>query len=363
MQLSHKRAKLSPMLCRAKVLLLVMSAILIFANLFLLSSTRDLTRSYSEQKSQGTWFLFQLTKEFSELTAISQYSRENPDYTEQVKLKYELTWSRFDLLLNNREADTFASLPGTRPFFQSMFNDFKMVEPRLDLIDNEFYAREVSNKLSKIYWSMIQYVNTNFRVNSPLFQEQLDTAKLLNKIQFTLLLLLCFCAGLAGFIIHQEAKYHRQLSLTDTLTKVKSRLAMFNELNKQIEEQNEFYLFLLDLNGFKRINDEYGHQAGDKALTQVATRLSKLGMPCYRIGGDEFALMTHNRDLDASWQQIEACFKSEVSIGHQKTAKLSTSIGVARFPTDADQLTQLISIADANMYKMKFANQNKSLVV
>ncbi|KOO10007.1 diguanylate cyclase, partial [Vibrio xuii] len=102
---------------------------------------------------------------------------------------------------------------------------------------------------------------------------------------------------------------------------------------------------------------------GDKALTQVATRLYKLGMPCYRIGGDEFALMAHNRDLDASWQQIEACFKSEVNVGHQKTAKLSTSIGVARFPTDADQLTQLISIADANMYKMKFANQNKSLVV
>ncbi|UUM33079.1 GGDEF domain-containing protein [Vibrio japonicus] len=360
-RLKRKAINFHSFLYSAKALLLVLSVMLIFANLHLLSSTKDLVKSYSEQQSQARWFLFQLTKEFSELNAVSQYSEKNDDYKQRVKLKYELTWSRFDLLLNNREADTFTSLPGTRSFFHSIFDDFKSLEPKLDLIDNEYYAQEVSASLTSIYLAMIQYVNNNFRMESPLFKGQLEKTKVLNKLQIAMLLILFFCFGLTSFIFHKEARYHRKLSRTDSLTKVKNRLAMFHDLNTRIERNQKFSLFMLDLDGFKQINDNYGHQAGDRALAQIAQRISNLGLPCYRMGGDEFAIAARSQNCEDDLAQINSCFIEHVDIGEKQMVQLSTSIGVAHFPSDAKELTQLISIADGNMYEMKFLREGKLL--
>lgn len=116
---------------------------------------------------------------------------------------------------------------------------------------------------------------------------------------------------------------------------------------------------MLDLNGFKQINDKYGHQAGDRALEQVANRLSNLGMPCYRIGGDEFAIAARSQNFENDLVQIKSCFIERIEIGNKQTARLSTSIGVAHFPSDAKELTQLISVADENMYRMKFSRARK----
>lgn len=354
MENSPLRANLSPILNRAKVLLLIMSAALIIANLYFLSSTRQLADSYSARQNQATWFLFQLTKEFSELTSITPFAAEDEEYRKRTLLKYELTWSRFDLLLNSKEADTFIKLPGAKSFFEDLFNQYKALEPKLELIDQPVYATDVGSEFSHLYMKMIQYVNTNFRVQSPLYREQRNQAQSLHHTQLVLLILLFICAGLAGYIIHLEAKYHRSLSLTDSLTKVCNRLALFNDLNEHITRQTSFSLFLLDLNGFKQINDQFGHQAGDKALVEIAKRLSSLGLPCYRIGGDEFALLSFRLgEIESTWLDIEACFSQSINVLERKSAHLSTSIGVAKFPSQGKNATDLLAVADKNMYSHK----------
>ncbi|WP_159650842.1 GGDEF domain-containing protein [Vibrio atypicus] len=358
MGIRARRHNLSPLLARAKALLLMMSVILIVANLYFLSSTRQLAESYSARQNQATWFLFQLTKEFSELTAITPFAASNKNHHEKTLLKYELTWSRFDLLLNSREADTFINLPGARTFFSTLFINFQALESQLTSINDPTQAKLLSQQLSNLYLGMIQYINTNFRIQSPLYRDQMMQAQMLHQSQIALLLLLALCASLAGYIIHIEAKHHRQLSLTDSLTKVNNRLALFIDLERFVEHDKEFTLYLLDLNGFKQINDKYGHQAGDKALKEIARRLLSLKLPCYRIGGDEFALI----ELDSMyrkpiWQEIEACFDHRVEITDKNRALLSTSIGVASYPKDTNQINQLISIADKNMYRMKFKRE------
>tara|TARA_Y100001956_G_scaffold82110_1_gene101782 strand:- start:2641 stop:3753 length:1113 start_codon:yes stop_codon:yes gene_type:complete len=354
-----KRSNLSPILSRAKFLLLVMSVILIVANLYLLSATRHLADSYSARQNQATWFLFQLTKEFSELSAIVPFSAKSEAYRNQTLLKYELTWSRFDLLLNSREADTFIRLPGAKTFFETLFNNFKQLEHELELLEQPYYADNVSKRVSSLYMAMIQYINTNFRIQSPLYREQMKQAEMLHSAQIALLVLLAISASLAGYIIHLEAKHHRVLSLTDSLTKIRNRLALFNDLNKHLLEQKPFTIYLLDLNGFKQINDKHGHQAGDKALKEIAKRLSTVGLPCYRIGGDEFALIEFkgaSRDMVCA--QINHCFIERIQIDREQFATLATSIGVASYPKDALQISQLISIADGEMYRMKFGSKN-----
>lgn len=352
---SQNRSELSPLLARAKFLLLVMSVVLIVANLYLLSATRHLADSYSARQNQATWFLFQLTKEFSELTAITPFSAENEVYREQTLLKYELTWSRFDLLLNSRESDTFIRLPGAKTFFETLFNNFKQLEPKLELIDQPYYADDVSKRISSLYMAMIQYINTNFRIQSPLYREQMKQAETLFSVQIALLVLLAISASLVGYIIHREAQHHRELSLTDSLTKIRNRLALFNDMQQHLIEQQPFTLYLLDLNGFKQINDKHGHQAGDKALQSIAQRLTRLGFPCYRIGGDEFALLDLKRiNKQRVFDKIYSCFNESIQINDDQNARLSTSIGIASYPQDALHISQLISIADADMYEMKF---------
>ncbi len=346
---------ISPLLSRAKFLLLVLSVVLIVANLYLLTATRHLADSYSARQNQATWFLFQLTKEFSELSAITPFSPQSPEYQNQTLLKYELTWSRFDLLLNSKEADSFIRLPGAKSFFETLFTNFKQLEPDLELIDHSYYADKVGQRISNLYMSMIQYINTNFRIQSPLYQEQMKQAEMLHHAQVALLILLIISATLAGYIIHLEAKHHRALSLTDSLTKIRNRLALFNDLNKHLLEQKRFTIYLLDLNGFKQVNDKHGHQAGDKVLKEVAERLRQLRLPCYRIGGDEFALLDFGGSKsDVILARINSCFGQKISIDNDNEALLTTSIGTATYPQDAIQINQLISIADSEMYRMKF---------
>ncbi|RTZ18195.1 GGDEF domain-containing protein [Vibrio aquaticus] len=344
------------LLVKAKYLLLILSAIVVAANLYFLNSTRTHAESYTEQQNQATWFLFQLTKEFSELKTITPFSADSETYRARTLLKYELTWSRFDLLLTSQEADTFIALPGARNYFQSLFNQFKSLEPQLEQIHTKQGAERLGQEFSVLFQSMIEYVNTNFRVKSPLYQTQMDAAKSLHNTQLISLMLLVVCIVLAMFILHKEAVYHKILSRTDSLTGIGNRLAMFYDLNKKLSQKQPFTLYLLDLNGFKQINDRYGHLAGDQVLRTITGRLNELRLECYRIGGDEFAVISGQTEADAINQTIDLIHDSgfkPVMLKDDTYLDITTSIGIACYPQDSNQVAELLKKADLSMYSDK----------
>ncbi|MEZ8100675.1 GGDEF domain-containing protein [Vibrio bivalvicida] len=348
----------STLLKRAKYLLLLLSVVLIAANLFFLSATRQHAQSYSEQQNQATWFLLQLTKEFTELKAAMPFSTNNNEYLDNTLLKYELTWSRFDLLLTSDAADSFISLPGAREFFTTLFTHFQSLEPKLEQLNSQQQADALSVELDALYHSMIEYVNTNFRVKSPLYEYQQQAAKNLNQIQLTSLLLLIVCVVLVTFILHKESEYHRQQSLTDSLTGIANRLALFNDLKWRIHNDYPFHLFLLDLNDFKEVNDQYGHQAGDKVLKAFAERLSCLDAICYRIGGDEFAVISDKVDeneIASITNDIHHKMRASIIVTDGTAIHMSSSVGSAHFPEDAEESNELMLIADSRMYLEKHA--------
>lgn len=265
----------SSLLNKAKYLLLLLSVIVVAANLYFLNSTRQHAQSYSEQQNQATWFLFQLSKELSELTAITPFYEDKESYHERITLKYELTWSRFDLLLTSREADTFIILPGAKEYFQTLFNQFKALEAQLIHLDSKSDAQRLGQEFNSLYMSMIRFVNNNFRVKSPLYQTQMQTARDLNQIQLVLFFLLVICIALVMFILQKESEFHKEQSLTDSLTGIANRLSLFTDLDHHTHDEQPFTVFLLDLNGFKEVNDQYGHQAGDKVLQAFGKRLKR----------------------------------------------------------------------------------------
>lgn len=151
----------------------------------------------------------------------------------------------------------------------------------------------------------------------------------------------------------------------DSLTGLPNR-AM---LQKKIEEcilKNEntkesFALCFIDLNKFKRVNDEHGHHVGDMLLKHVGDILTNIIRECdtiARIGGDEFVILFEHLEsteyLESTLKRIEEISKKTPLLYNEDlTIPLSFSFGVSIYPKDGEDIESLLSSADEKMYKNK----------
>lgn len=150
------------------------------------------------------------------------------------------------------------------------------------------------------------------------------------------------------------------------LTKERLTLALLNAKR----EQSGVAVMFMDLDGFKLVNDSYGHGAGDQVLVQVAKRLTKVfrdSDTVGRIGGDEFLiclpnLLTCQSALKLAQKVIDGVvepFQVEADDGNQYQVKLSASIGIAFYPGCSTEADKLIQIADKKMYQAKKLGKNQ----
>lgn len=149
------------------------------------------------------------------------------------------------------------------------------------------------------------------------------------------------------------------LANADMLTGIPNRRAIFEEIDRLIEQRTPFWLGVFDLDGFKGVNDVYGHSMGDRLLRACVARATQLhfeGAMIGRIGGDEFAVvLTGNikesevRTLATSWlKAITAPYiidNQELSVG--------ASAGFSHYPNLGTASTQLYEQADFAVYKAK----------
>lgn len=152
----------------------------------------------------------------------------------------------------------------------------------------------------------------------------------------------------------------------DKLTQVANRESLFAQINylqKQALEQpgrsEGFTLLFVDLDRFKSINDNHGHDAGDKALVIIAARLRSAIRDTdevARYGGDEFVLLlkdTRNSiDINNMVEKICSVVEQPIAID-DVIVSVGVSIGWASFPEDGDDYVRLIKIADSRMYNRK----------
>lgn len=158
-----------------------------------------------------------------------------------------------------------------------------------------------------------------------------------------------------------------KLALHDNLTGLPNRMLLDDRIVRAIQEVKEggdcFILMFIDLDGFKPVNDAFGHHVGDQLLQQVAARLRD-GLASRhtlaRIGGDEFALLQLLDSLDdaaavAAYQVSRLAVPFAVE-GHDLL--VSASIGVAVYPGNGEDQHELLMNADAAMYHAKAAGKN-----
>jgi diguanylate cyclase (GGDEF)-like protein/PAS domain S-box-containing protein len=159
------------------------------------------------------------------------------------------------------------------------------------------------------------------------------------------------------------------LAYRDPLTGLANRTSLAPALEQAVERARRRGVRLagafIDLDGFKQINDLYGHDAGDRCLIEVARRLRstvRASDVVARLGGDEFFVLLEEVLDEGAVESVirkllaEAVRPYELSDG--ALARLSASIGVSLFPDHATDATTLIKLADTAMYSAKQAGKN-----
>lgn len=151
---------------------------------------------------------------------------------------------------------------------------------------------------------------------------------------------------------------YRHLAYHDQLTGLLNRYGFNDYLIEQCHKEQPFYLFLVDLDAFKLVNNNLGHSAGDEVLIEIARRfvmhLPDNYQTC-RFGGDEFIVVVPKQQDSQSVDAISQIILDIVSEPIEKidSIQITASIGAANYPLDAKEPTDLIMYADTAMHKAK----------
>jgi diguanylate cyclase (GGDEF)-like protein len=170
---------------------------------------------------------------------------------------------------------------------------------------------------------------------------------------------------LAGATIQRMRAQRRldQLAFFDALTKLPNRVLLLDRLERVLAEAERygraFAIHFLDLDGFKDVNDTFGHAAGDAVLVEVAVRLRSAvreSDTVSRIGGDEFVVLQSQiedpGDAERLADRLRASFEVPIGFG-ERQVRIGTSIGTSRFPRDGREVHTLMVRADQELYRAK----------
>ena len=173
-------------------------------------------------------------------------------------------------------------------------------------------------------------------------------------------------AHLAALDAHRERDALHSLAHTDPLTGLPNRRGLYAELASSLQRCTPHHLvavYLLDLDGFKPVNDQHGHDVGDELLVAVAQRLRghlRESDVVARLGGDEFVVMTPllkqpEQAHDLGMKLLDA-FRSPFALGNRQVW-VGLTIGYALAPHDGSDAMGLLRLADAAMYSGKQAGK------
>jgi len=167
---------------------------------------------------------------------------------------------------------------------------------------------------------------------------------------------------------HQSSETIRVHAYYDTLTGLPNRFLALDRLSQMLNEaernNEKFAVLFLDLDDFKKVNDSLGHEVGDKLLIEAAIRLKNIVRKedtVGRLGGDEFILLlrglTAEHNVLSITENLLRSFRNPFKIDERELI-LTLSIGIAMFPENGKDTSELLRNADTAMYKAKSLGRN-----
>ena len=174
-------------------------------------------------------------------------------------------------------------------------------------------------------------------------------------------------------VIHSKALLEklRDSSLKDALTGLYNRRYLEEYLDRlkeqHIRNKQNIGVLMIDMDHFKRVNDTYGHDAGDIVLKELSFILSdtvRKSDLVIRFGGEEFIVFLINvegetRTIEIAEKLRQRIEATDIEIGHSNTLSKTISIGASMFPDDSKSIWQVIKFADVALYQAKDTGRNK----
>ncbi len=164
---------------------------------------------------------------------------------------------------------------------------------------------------------------------------------------------------------HDEATTH---ALTDPMTGLPNARSLQRQFEKEVARANRggssFQVLMLDLDGFKGVNDTYGHKAGDEMLREIS-KVIREQLREYdflaRYGGDEFVALIPETEpgavIDLCDRIEKAVCAFQLPVGEGKTASVGVSLGASGYPEEGETFDQMIVVADKVMYERKMTRK------
>jgi diguanylate cyclase (GGDEF)-like protein/putative nucleotidyltransferase with HDIG domain len=213
----------------------------------------------------------------------------------------------------------------------------------------------------------LELINASLRWTIMIFALMASAALVLVVLwQRSPLLSAALVGPLLAIALYQRSTYRAlramRLALTDPLTGLGNHRHFHERLERELAEAErggrEFSLCLVDVDDFKRINDLFGHPAGDRVLSRLATTLRQNG-EAFRLGGDEFALLLPDYDETEGIQTASAIIERIAELQLDHVGSVTVSAGVATFPRQAPDRGELIRLADSALYWAKENGKNR----
>ncbi|WP_210442576.1 diguanylate cyclase domain-containing protein [Vibrio crassostreae] len=255
-----------------KVVVLSLAAVVLTVNIYSVTRINDINKSFSTRQNEATWFVFQLVKEYANFLMVSR--SETIDYDE-LWLAYDITWSRFDILINSTESSNFIKSANFKPYFTSEFDKFKSLESSIKLVSEGLLPKEsLQKKVDICYHTLVDFINDKFRLQSPVIEENtsmVDNLVTVHRISSVFLVAILL---INGVIFYVDFSIKRKLYSTDFITGFRNRISLMKFVKNSYSKDNNFDLYFVRIRNLTEINQKYGLEYGDLVVSSAAKSLT-----------------------------------------------------------------------------------------
>lgn len=255
-----------------KIVVLSLAAVVLTVNIYSVTRINDINKSFSNRQNEATWFVFQLVKEYANFLMVSR--SESIDYDE-LWLAYDITWSRFDILINSTESSNFIKSANFKPYFTAEFDKFKNLEPSIKLVNQGVLPKEsLQKKVDICYHTLVDFINDKFRLQSPVIEENtsiVDKLVMVHRISSVFLVVLLL---MTGAIFYMDFAIKRKLYSTDFITGFRNRVSLMKFVKNNYPKDNNFDLYFVRIRNLSEINQKYGLEYGDLVVSSAAKSLT-----------------------------------------------------------------------------------------
>ncbi|NOI84102.1 diguanylate cyclase [Vibrio sp. 99K-1] len=302
-----------------KVVILISAAAILTINIYSVTRIDDINKSFSSRQNEATWFVFQLVKEYANFLMISRSDNLNYD---ELWLAYDITWSRFDILLNSTESSSFIKSANFKPYFSTEFEKFKSLEASIKLVQQGALPQDsLQKKVDICYTTLVEFINEKFRLQSPVIEENTSIVDKFVMVHGVSSLILAIIWFITAAIFYLDFSLKRKLYSTDFITGFRNRVSLMRFVKNSYPRDSRYDLYFVRIRNLSEINQKYGLEYGDLVVSSAAksltTKVPKSTIS-FRSSGSQFLFFIPENlySSDEMQETFNSVLKDYISAGN-----------------------------------------------